>query len=129
MVANIVAHAGLRTMNLPIPQQKYCPLGFQALDFGMLQSLLYQQQAVLQSANKRDHSKMKNENVKKSLEKSKNVLEEKCKKGQAKNLLKKDQHVYSNCYELRSRAINQATSVSLFSRSTSLLEITLVILF
>ena len=34
----------------------------------------------------RDHSKMKNEIAKKSLEKSKNVLEETRKKGQAKNL-------------------------------------------
>ena len=45
------------------------------------------------------------ESVKKSLENLKNVLEEKRKKGQAKNLHKKDQHVYNNCYELRSRAI------------------------
>ena len=48
---------------------------------------------------------MKNESVKKSLDKSKNVLEEKRKNGQAKNLHKKDQHVYINCYEIRSRAI------------------------
>ena len=59
---------------------------------------------------------MKNESVKKSLEKSKNVLEEKCKKVQAKNLHKKDQHVYNNCYErssenlpIYSRAINKWT--------------------
>ena len=50
---------------------------------------------------------MKNRSVKKSLEKSKNVLEEKRKNSQAKNLHKKDQHVYNNCYELRSRAINK----------------------
>ena len=40
---------------------------------------------------------MKNESVKKlrkSYEKSKNVLEEKRKNGTAKNLYKKDQHVY-----------------------------------
>ena len=36
---------------------------------------------------------MTNESVKKS----KNVLEEKRKKGQAKNLHEKDQHVYNNC--------------------------------
>ena len=29
----------------------------------------------------------------------------KAQKGQAKNLHKKDQHVYNNCYELRSGAI------------------------
>ena len=46
---------------------------------------------------------MKNESVKRSLEKSKNVREEK--NSQAKNLHKKDQHVYNNCNELRSRAI------------------------
>ena len=50
---------------------------------------------------------MKNESVKKSLGKSKNVQEEKLKNGQAKNLHKKDQHFYNNCYELRSRAINK----------------------
>ena len=49
---------------------------------------------------------MKNESVKKSPEKSKNALEEKRKNCQAKNLHKKDQHVYNNCYELLSRAIN-----------------------
>ena len=49
---------------------------------------------------------MKNESVKKSPDKSKNVLEEEREKGQAKNLHKKDQHVYNNYYELRSRAIN-----------------------
>ena len=42
-----------------------------------------------------------------SMEKSKNVLEEEHKYVHAKNLHKnqKDQHVYKNCYELRSRAI------------------------
>ena len=49
--------------------------------------------------------------MKKSLEKSKNVLEEKRKKGQAKNLHKKDQHAHNNCYELRSRAIKNQQSV------------------
>ena len=49
--------------------------------------------------------KKKIESVKRSLEKSKNVREEKSKNGQANNLHKKDQHVYNNCNELRSRAI------------------------
>ena len=40
---------------------------------------------------------MKNENVKKSLEKSKNVLQEQRKNVHSKNLHKKDQHVYINC--------------------------------
>ena len=53
-----------------------------------------------------DHSK-KNESVKKSLEKSMNVLEEKRKHGQAKNLHKQDQHFNNNCYELRSRLITK----------------------
>ena len=82
-----------------------------SLTSAMLQSNLCQQQALLRS--NRDHSKMKNESVKKSLEKSKNVLEEKHKNCQAKNLHKKDTHVYYNCYELRSRAINQSASVRL----------------
>ena len=38
---------------------------------------------------------MKNESVKKSLEKSKNVLKGKRKNRQAKNLDKKDQHVFN----------------------------------
>ena len=54
---------------------------------------------------------MKNKSVKKSLEKSKNVLEEKRKNGQAKKLHKKDQHVYNNCYELLSRATSFKSSL------------------
>ena len=53
---------------------------------------------------------MKSESVKKSLEKSKNVLGEMRKNGRAKNLHKKDQHVYNNCYKLRSRAIKMVLS-------------------
>ena len=49
---------------------------------------------------------MKNESVKKSLEKSKNALQEKHKIVKQNICIKKDQHVYNNCYELRSRAIN-----------------------
>ena len=49
---------------------------------------------------------MKNESEKKSLEKSKNVLEEKRKIIKRKNCIRKDTHVYNNCYELRSRSIN-----------------------
>ena len=50
---------------------------------------------------------MKNEGVKKSPEKSKNVPEEKSKMVKRTICHKKDQHVYNNCNELRSRAINQ----------------------
>ena len=50
--------------------------------------------------------------MKKSRKKSKNVLEE-SKNGQAKNLHKKDQHVYNNCYELCSRAINKINFIQL----------------
>ena len=49
---------------------------------------------------------MMNESVKKSLEKSKNVLEEKRKIAKHKICIKKDKHVYNKCHELRSRAIN-----------------------
>ena len=57
---------------------------------------------------------MKNQSVKKSLEKSKNVLEEKRKIVKRKirhkkTKAKKDTHVYNNCYELRSRAIKKPT--------------------
>ena len=47
------------------------------------------QQALLRSESNRDHSKMKNENVKKLLEKSKNILEEKRKMVKQKNCIKK----------------------------------------
>ena len=50
---------------------------------------------------------MKNESVKKSIEKSKNVPEEKRKMVKWKICIKKDQHVYNNCYELRSSAIKK----------------------
>ena len=55
------------------------------------------------SESNRDHSKMKKEIVKKSLEKSRNVLAEKRKSVKQKNL-HKDKHVYNNCYGLHSRA-------------------------
>ena len=49
---------------------------------------------------------MMNESVKKSLEKSKNVLEENRKNVKRKICIKNDTHVYNNFYELRSRAIS-----------------------
>ena len=55
---------------------------------------------------------MKNKSVKKSLVKSKNVLEEKQKNHQAKNLHKEDQHVYNNYYELRSRSIKHTFTIN-----------------
>ena len=60
---------------------------------------------------------LKNEERKreKSLEQSKNVLEEKLKNGQAKTLHEKDQHVYNNCYELRSRAMNNFSAEKMMS--------------
>ena len=103
MCTKIVDRAMIRTMDLLLLHQKHCPLGFQALPFALLQSILFQQKAFFQGQNNIDHSKMNNENVKKSREKSKKVLEEKF--GQAINLLKKDQHVYNDCYELSLRAI------------------------
>ena len=47
-----------------------------------------------------------NESVQKSLEKSKNVLEEKHKIVKQKISIKKETHVYNNCYN-HSRAIKQ----------------------
>ena len=57
-----------------------------------------------------NHSKMKTKSVKKSLEKSKNVLEQKRKNGQAKILHKKDTHIYNSCFKLCLRAINKQFS-------------------
>ena len=61
----------------------------------------------------RDHSKMMNEIVRKSFEKSKKCSRRKARSCQAKNLHKKDTNVYNNCYELRSRAIkNESYSMA-----------------
>ena len=89
MGAKTVAHTGIRTMDLPIPHQQHCPLGYPVLIVAILQPIFYQQQALLRSESNRDPSKRKHESVKKSLEKPKNILEEKRKNGQAKNLHKK----------------------------------------
>ena len=66
-----VAHAGISTMDLPLPHHKHCPLGYQALPVAMLESVLLQQRALLRSESNRDHSKMKNEGVKNSMLKQK----------------------------------------------------------
>ena len=66
-----------------------------------------------------DHSKMKSESVKKSLEKSKNVLEEKRKIVQQKNCIQKDTHVYNNCYAHRSRAIKKLSKNMNTSQKTT----------
>ena len=57
---------------------------------------------------------MKNESVKKSIGKSQNVLQER-KIVKLKICIKKT-HVYNNCYELRSRAINNATNNMIYVR-------------
>ena len=48
---------------------------------------------------------MKNSSLKKSLKKSKNVLEQK-RKTRQKNCKETHTYVYNNCFKLRSRAIN-----------------------
>ena len=61
---------------------------------------------------------MKNESVKKSLEKSKRVLEEKRKKSSSKKFaLKQEQHVFNNFYEFRSRAIRKQIFLLLLEQS------------
>ena len=75
MDAKIVANDGIQTTDLPSPHQKHCPLGYTAFLVSMLQSILFKQPALPRIESNRDHSIMKNESVKKSLEKSKNVLE------------------------------------------------------
>ena len=79
----------IRTIDLPLNHHMHLQLCYLSLIVAMLQPSLYQQQALLRSESNRGHSKMKNESVKKSLVKSKNVLEEKRKNGQAMNLHKK----------------------------------------
>ena len=49
---------------------------------------------------------MQNKSVKKSIEKSKHVIEENA-KWSSKKFAEKDQQVYNNGYELRSRAIKK----------------------
>ena len=63
--------AWISTTDHPLHIQLHSPLGYQSLVCTILAK------ALLRSENNRDHSKMKNESVKKSLEKSKNVPEEK----------------------------------------------------
>ena len=72
-----VAYAGIRTLDLPIPHQKHYPLGYQPCYCFYAAIVFISAPALLRSESNRDHSKMKNESVKKSLEKSKKVLEEK----------------------------------------------------
>ena len=82
MGAKVVNHTRIPTMDLR-SHQTQCALGYQAPLVAMLQSILFT-----------------------SLKKSKSVLE-KTQNGRVKKLHKKDQHVYNNYYELRSRAINK----------------------
>ena len=64
-----------------------------------------------------------NERVKKSLEKSKNLLEEKRKIVKQKICIKKDTHDYNNCYELHSRAINYIQNfMSNFNKKKELIK-------
>ena len=64
MGAKITDHAGTRTIDLLIPHQKHWPVGCQGLILTLLQSILYSQ-ALRRSESNSDHSKMKNEIVKK----------------------------------------------------------------
>ena len=70
--------------------------------------------ALLQS--NRDHSKMKNESVKKSLEKSKNVLEEKRKTVKRKICIKKKTHTFTiiamNCVQEQLNIAGKLTEIS-----------------
>ena len=73
--AKIVEHAAIRNKDFPIPRQKHCSLGYQPFRYAAIDFILAT--ILLRSESNREHSKMKNKSVKKSLEKSKNVLEEK----------------------------------------------------
>ena len=80
------------------PALRVTYLSYAATDFILAQALLQSTRA---------HSKMMNENVKVTGE-----VKECSRKTQnchAKNLHKKDTHVYNNCYELRSRAIKHCS--------------------
>ena len=59
----------------------------------MLQSVLYLQQALLRSKRDEKTQKMKNESVKKSLENSKNVIEQ---RKMVKQKIRIKTHVYNN---------------------------------
>ena len=98
MGAKNFSPAGIRTTALPIhsPTTNHCAtdhIPYSATEFIL---------ALLQS--NRDHSKMKNESVKKSLEKSKNVLEEKRKTVKRKICIKKDTFtiIAMNCVQEQS---------------------------
>ena len=79
---------GIRTIDLPLHNHMLCRMCYfppcfcyAATDFILATSF--------RSESNRDHSKMKNESMKKSLEKSKNVLEEKCKMVKRKICIKR----------------------------------------
>ena len=90
-----------RTMHLPLYNHVHYRLCYLAVIYLSCNHLYISNKGESNS----DHSKMKNEGVKKSLEKSKNVLEEK-RKMSSEKFGYKHQHVYNNCFEVRSRAIN-----------------------
>ena len=83
------ATTGIRTIDLTLRNHMPWRLCYLSLSFSLLQPNLNWQQALLRSENNRDHSKIKNESVKKSLEKCKNVLEEKRKMVKQKFCMKK----------------------------------------
>ena len=88
MGANIVNHAGVGTTHLSIPDQKHCPIGYQALLVAMLPLISFKQQALLRSESNRDHSKIKDESVKKTLEKSCECSRKEQKRSSAKRPLR-----------------------------------------
>ena len=87
MGAKNIDPTGIRTTDLPIHGHPHYPLRYDSLNFPMKRPISYLQQALLRST--RDNSKMMNESVKKSLEKAKNVLEEKHKIVKQKICIKK----------------------------------------
>ena len=97
-----VDHTVIRTMDLPISHQKYCPLGYQSL-FCITTIVYFSNKLTFGVRTKEITHNWRTKAWKLTWE----VLEEKRKNGRTKNLHKKDQHVYNNCYELRSRAIKQ----------------------
>ena len=116
---NTLDPAGIRTIDFLLHNQMHCTPGYPALLIPMLQPIfLFATSFTSEWEQKRS---LKNEERKreKVTWEIKECSGRKTQNGQAKNLHKKDQHVYNNCYELRSRAIskniNQLMSEELLS--------------
>ena len=85
--AQKVSHTGIQNIDLPLHNQKHCPLGYQALLLAAIDFILAT--ALLRSESRKRLLKKEEGTREKSLQKSKNVLEEKRKMAKWKICIKR----------------------------------------